>query len=74
MNSHISSWLGKTIVKHSVWRYISTICFIQTLKAFLLPTDEPKREEMVDVLDTTLVDMKGHDQIKPNLARSEISK
>lgn len=57
MNFHISSWLAD-IVKHSVWRYISAICFIQTVKGFLLFLDETKQEEMLDVFKTRPVDMK----------------
>lgn len=39
------------------------------LKLLILLPDETKREEMVGVLETRLINMKRHDQIKPNLAR-----
>lgn len=65
MNFHISYWLADNILTKTVWRCINTICFIQTIKGFILLPDKSKREEMVDVLETRRVDMKRQDQIKP---------
>lgn len=43
------------------------------LKGFLLPPDETKCEEMVDVFETRPVDKKKHDQIKP-IGRLQLTK